>query len=85
MTTQTCHGRPLEILLVEDNPADICLTQENFRETKLLNNRTVVVDGVEAMAYLRREGRFADAVRPDFILLDLNIPQKKRLRSAGGN
>jgi len=76
MKAQTCRVRPLEILLVEDNPADIRLTQENFKETKLLNNLTVVVDGVEAMTYLRREGKYADALLPDLILLDLNIPKK---------
>jgi len=69
-------GRPIEILLVEDNPADVRLTQENFKESKILNNLHVVTDGVEAIAFLRREGNYVDAVRPDLILLDLNLPRK---------
>jgi CheY-like chemotaxis protein len=69
-------GRPVEILLVEDNPGDAELTLETLRESKLLNHMSVVDDGVEAMAYLRREGRYLDAVRPDLILLDLNLPKK---------
>lgn len=69
-------GRPVEILLVEDNPGDVRLTQENFKESKIRNNLSVVDDGVEALAFLRREGRYGDAVRPDVILLDLNLPRK---------
>jgi CheY-like chemotaxis protein len=69
-------GRPVEILLVEDNPGDVRLTQEAFKEGKVRNNLHVAVDGVEAMAFLRREGKYADAVRPDIILLDLNLPKK---------
>ncbi len=67
---------PIEILLVEDNPADVRLTQEALREEKLHNNLSVVKDGVEALAFLRKEGKYADAVRPDLILLDLNLPRK---------
>jgi chemotaxis family two-component system response regulator Rcp1 len=67
---------PIEILLVEDNPADVRLTQEALLEEKLVNNLNVVNDGVEALAFLRKEGKFADAVRPDLILLDLNLPKK---------
>ena len=70
------EGKPIEILLVEDNPGDVRLTQEALREGKVCNNLHVVRDGVEAMASLRREGRFAAAVRPDIILLDLNLPRK---------
>lgn len=70
------RGRPVEILLVEDNPADVRLTEENFKESKLKNHLHVVNDGVEAMAYLRGEGNYANAVRPDLILLDLNLPKK---------
>ncbi|MCL4474207.1 MAG: response regulator [Actinobacteria bacterium] len=66
----------IEILLVEDNPGDVRLTQEALKETKVLNNLEVVNDGVEAMAYLHREGEFAEAKRPDLILLDLNLPRK---------
>jgi CheY-like chemotaxis protein len=69
-------GRPVEILLVEDNPGDAELTLETLRESKLLNHMSVVDDGVEAMAYLRREGKYAEATRPDLILLDLNLPKK---------
>jgi two-component system, chemotaxis family, response regulator Rcp1 len=69
-------GRPVEILLVEDNPGDVRLTREALREGKVRNNLAVAADGVEAIAYLRREGEHADAVRPDLILLDLNLPRK---------
>jgi len=68
--------KPIEILLVEDNLADVRLTQETLKDEKLLNNLSVVNDGVEALAFLRREGRYVDAVRPDLILLDLNLPRK---------
>ncbi len=67
---------PIEILLVEDNPADVRLTQEALLEEKIHNNLNVVNDGVEAMEYLRRQGAYADAMRPDLILLDLNLPRK---------
>ena len=67
---------PVEILLVEDNPADVRLTTEAFKEERFLNNLNIVTDGVEAMAYLRRAGKYAKAVRPDLILLDLNLPKK---------
>jgi CheY-like chemotaxis protein len=67
---------PIEILLVEDNPADVRLTMEALKEEKLQNNLSVVNDGVEALAFLRREGVFREAVRPDLILLDLNLPKK---------
>lgn len=66
----------IEILLVEDNPGDIVLTQEALREGKIRNRLSIAKDGVEAMAFLRREGEFADAPRPDLILLDLNMPRK---------
>jgi CheY-like chemotaxis protein len=67
---------PIEILLVEDNPGDVRLTQEAFKEIKMRNRLNVVKDGVEAMAFLRRQGEYADAPRPDLILLDLNLPKK---------
>ncbi len=70
------QGKPVEILLVEDNPADVRLTEENFKESKIQNNLHVVSDGIEAMAFLRREGNYVNAVRPDLILLDLNLPKK---------
>jgi two-component system, chemotaxis family, response regulator Rcp1 len=70
------NGRPVEILLVEDNPGDARLTQEALKDGKVFNRLTVVPDGVEAMALLRREGRYATAEQPDLILLDLNLPKK---------
>ena len=69
-------GRPIEILLVEDNPGDVRLTMEGLNEGKVRNNLHVARDGVEALAFLRREGQFAGAVRPDLVLLDLNLPRK---------
>ena len=68
--------KPLEILLVEDNPADVRLTQEAFLEGKIHNKLVVAKDGVEAMDILQRRGQYADAERPDLILLDLNLPRK---------
>ncbi len=73
-TTET--GKPVEILLVEDSPGDVRLTRENLRESKMRNKLSVVTDGVEAINFLRREGSYADAPRPDLILLDLNLPRK---------
>jgi chemotaxis family two-component system response regulator Rcp1 len=69
-------GRPVEILLVEDNPGDVRLTQETLKDGKVLNNLHVVQTGVEALAFLRREGQYGGAMRPDVILLDLNLPKK---------
>ncbi len=68
--------KPIEILLVEDNPGDVRLTQEALKESKVSNTLSVVNDGVEAMDYLKRKGIYAEAVRPDIILLDLNLPKK---------
>ena len=70
------NGRPIEILLVEDNPGDVRLTREALKEAKVRNNLSVVSDGVEAMAFLRREGVYSTAPRPDIVLLDLNLPRK---------
>jgi two-component system response regulator len=75
MNTKSLH-RPIEILLVEDSPADILITREAFEEAKLLNSLHVAEDGVQAMEFLRRQGRYASAPRPDLILLDLNLPRK---------
>ncbi|MGH2669141.1 MAG: response regulator [bacterium] len=69
-------GRPVEILLVEDNPGDVRLTQEVLSETQVDNHLNVVRDGQEAIAFLRREYPFNDSPRPDLILLDLNLPRK---------
>jgi len=66
----------IEILLVEDNPGDVRLTQEVFKEGRIRNKLNVVGDGVEALAYLRREGRYSDTAPQDLILLDLNLPKK---------
>jgi CheY-like chemotaxis protein len=68
--------RPIEILLVEDHPGDVELTIEALKEGKVANHLHVAGDGIEALAFLRREGRFAGAVRPDLVLLDLNLPKK---------
>jgi len=70
------QGRVVEILLVDDNPGDVRLTLEAFKEGKLANNVNVVGDGIEAMEFLRREGKYVGAVRPDLVLLDLNMPKK---------
>ncbi len=70
------NGRLVEILLVEDNPGDVRLTREAMKEGKIRNNLSVASDGVEAMAFLRREGKYADAPRPDVVMLDLNLPKK---------
>ena len=67
---------PVEILLVEDNPGDVRLTQEALKESKVTNNLSVAEDGVEALAFFKREGKYADAPRPDLLLLDLNLPKK---------
>lgn len=69
-------GKPIEILLVEDSPGDARLVQENMKEAKVRNNLNIVADGVEAMAYLRREGKYKNMVMPDMVLLDLNLPRK---------
>lgn len=69
-------GNPINILLVEDNEPDVVLTQEAFRDAKISNSFYVVEDGIEALAFLRREGKYAGAPRPDIILLDLDLPQK---------
>jgi chemotaxis family two-component system response regulator Rcp1 len=68
--------RPVEVLLVEDNPGDVRLTLEAFKEGKIRNHMSVVSDGVEALAFLRREGPYTNARQPDLILLDLNLPKK---------
>jgi len=69
-------GKPVEILLVEDNPGDVRLTQEAFKDGKMLNKLHVVEDGMEALAFLKQEGKYTDVPRPELILLDLNLPGK---------
>ncbi len=73
---ETQNGKEVEILLVEDNPADVRLTQEALREAKVRNTLHVVNDGVVAMEFLRGENDYADSPRPDLIFLDLNLPRK---------
>jgi two-component system, chemotaxis family, response regulator Rcp1 len=73
--SESSMGRPIEILLVEDNPGDVRLTQEALKEGKVNNNMYVAYDGIEALAFLRREEKHEKAVRPDLILLDLNLPK----------
>jgi len=68
--------KPIEILLVEDNPGDVRLTVEVLKDARVRNRMSMVNDGVAALAFLRREGGYADAPRPDLILLDLNLPKK---------
>jgi two-component system, chemotaxis family, response regulator Rcp1 len=70
------NGRPVEILLVEDNMGDVRLTQEAFKDSKILNNISFVRDGGEAIEYLKAEGKYKGVLRPDIILLDLDLPKK---------
>ncbi|MCL3860141.1 response regulator [Actinotalea sp. K2] len=66
---------PIDVLLVEDDPGDVLMTREAFAENKVANRLAVVSDGASAMAYLRKEGEYADAPTPDMVLLDLNLPR----------
>ena len=68
--------QPVEILLVEDDPGDVLMTQEAFQDYKIANRLSVVTNGEDAIAYLRKQGRFADAPTPDLVLLDLNLPRR---------
>jgi len=70
------RSRPIEVLLVEDNPGDVRLTREALKDGTVGNHLSVAQDGVEALRFLRREGPYADAPRPDVVLLDLNLPRK---------
>jgi CheY-like chemotaxis protein len=70
------NEKPIEILLVEDNAADVRLTEEALKEGKVRNNLHVARDGMEALEFLRRQGKHANATRPDLILLDLNLPRR---------
>ena len=67
--------KPIDVLLVEDDPGDVLMTREAFTENKVANRLAVVPDGVDAMAFLRKEGEYADAPTPDLVLLDLNLPR----------
>jgi CheY-like chemotaxis protein len=75
ISTRTNYA-PIEVLLVEDSPGDVRLTVEAFKTAKMHINLQVVHDGTEAMEYLKREGKHAGALRPDLVLLDLNLPKK---------
>jgi CheY-like chemotaxis protein len=68
--------KPIDVLLVEDDPGDTLMIKEAFADNKVRNRLSCVSDGVEALAFLRREGAYAEAPRPDLILLDLNLPRK---------
>ena len=68
--------KPIDILLVEDNPVDIRMTQEAFRDYRVANKLHVVTDGKAAMDFLHQRGEYEDALRPDLIILDLNLPKK---------
>jgi CheY-like chemotaxis protein len=70
------QGTPIEILLVEDNPGDVRLTREALKDAKVRNALHVAMDGVEALAFLRKQGKYSAVPRPDLILLDLNLPKK---------
>jgi chemotaxis family two-component system response regulator Rcp1 len=74
--TDSTRSSPVEILLVEDNPGDVRLTREALKEGKVYSNLHWAKDGVEALEFLRRQGKFTDVPRPDIILLDLNLPKK---------
>ena len=74
--TPSKQGKPIEILLVEDNPGDADLAREALESSKVSNTLHVVVDGVEAMDFLRQKGKYAQVPRPDLVLLDLNLPRK---------
>jgi chemotaxis family two-component system response regulator Rcp1 len=76
MESNRTSGQPLEVLLVEDSPGDVRLTKEALKDAKVHINLRVVRDGIDAMAFLMREGEYATALRPDLILLDLNLPKK---------
>jgi CheY-like chemotaxis protein len=76
MPDQHDPGLPVEVLLVEDDPGDVLMTQEAFKDYKIANNLTVVTNGEDAIAYLRRQGPYADAPVPDLVLLDLNLPRR---------
>jgi CheY-like chemotaxis protein len=74
--TDLPSARPIEVLLVEDDPGDVLMTQEAFADYKIANRLTVVTNGEDAIAYMHKQGRFADSPTPDLVLLDLNLPRR---------
>ncbi|MCU1396758.1 MAG: response regulator [Ilumatobacteraceae bacterium] len=74
--SEQAPSQPIEILLVEDDPGDVLMTQEAFADYKIANRLNVVSNGEDAIAYLRKQGRFADVTTPDLVLLDLNLPRR---------
>lgn len=74
--SENLAGDPIQVLLVEDDPGDVLMTQEAFKDYKIANKLDVVTNGEDAIAYLRRTGDFADAPVPDLVLLDLNLPRR---------
>jgi CheY-like chemotaxis protein len=76
LTEPADGARPIEVLLIEDDPGDVLMTREAFEEHKVRNRLTVLTDGAQALEYLHRQGEYADADRPDLILLDLNLPKR---------
>jgi CheY-like chemotaxis protein len=74
--SESSASQPIEVLLVEDDPGDVLMTQEAFKDYKIANKLSVVTNGEDAIAYLRRQGRFADVATPDLVLLDLNLPRR---------
>jgi CheY-like chemotaxis protein len=76
LTTPADGPRPIEVLLIEDDPGDVLMTREAFEEHKVRNRLTVLTDGAEALEYLHRQGEYADVELPDLILLDLNLPRR---------
>lgn len=74
--TEAIYAKPVEILLIEDNPVDIRMTQEAFKDFRIANNFHVLTDGQAGMDFLCQRGEYANAPRPDLILLDLNLPKK---------
>jgi two-component system, chemotaxis family, response regulator Rcp1 len=79
------QAQAIDILLVEDNAGDVRLTQEVLKDSKVRNNLVVASNGEEALACLRKQGKYRETVRPDLILLDLNLPIKGRARSVGAD
>ncbi len=74
--TDPTWAEPIDVLLVEDDPGDVLMTQEAFKDYKIANRLTVVTNGEDAIAYLRKQGRFAGVRTPDLVLLDLNLPRR---------